>query len=157
MKRCGLLLCVLASALVGAGAAQASRSDGGDGCKNIHATGIGQDLGNGVTAATISHGGWLNGTTQGAFAITGGAPPVFTVAGTVVFTTNSGTLTLTVAGTFDVSSGAFMTSGRVSAATGKLAGASGTLTLAGVENLATGAFTETLTGTICRAGGEGDD
>lgn len=41
--------------------------------------------------------------------------------------------------------------------TGKLAGATGNLTLTGVENLATGAFTETITGTICRAQGDDDE
>src|SRR5881397_2649814 len=102
MKRCGLLLCMLASALMAVGAAQASGSNGDQECTN-QATGVGQDLGNGVTVATISRGGWLNGATSGAFVITGGAPPVFTVAGTVVFTTKHGTLTLTAAGTFDVS------------------------------------------------------
>jgi hypothetical protein len=154
MKRCGLLLCVLASALMAVGAAQASRSNGDQECTNVHATGVGQDLGNGVTVATISRGGWLNGTSSGAFVITGGAPPVFTVAGTVVYTTKHGTLTLTAAGTFDVSTGAFETSGPVSAGTGKLVGATGTLTIAGIQNLATGAFTEVVTGTICRAGDE---
>jgi hypothetical protein len=157
MKRCGLILCMLATALMAVGAAQASHSNGAEDCTNIHATGVGQDLGNGVTVATISRGGWLNGATSGAFVITGGAPPVFTVAGTVVFTTKHGTLTLTAAGTFDVSTGAFMTSGPVSAGTGNLVGATGTLTLAGVQNLATGAFTETVTGTICRVGDEEDD
>ena len=157
MKRCGLLLCMLASALITAGAAQASRSNGDQECTNVHATGVGQDLGNGVTVATISRGGWLNGATRGAFVITGGAPPVFTVAGTVVFTTKHATLTLTAAGTFDVSTGAFNTSGPVSAGTGKLVGATGTLTIAGVQNLATGAFTEAVTGTICRAGDEEQD
>jgi hypothetical protein len=37
----------------------------------------------------------------------------------------------------------------VSASTGKLAGATGNLTLDGVENLADGSFTETITGSIC--------
>jgi hypothetical protein len=154
MKKCGLLLCLLATALIAVGAAQAS--DGDDGCKAIHATAIGQDLGGGVTVATISGAGWFNGTSRGSFAITGGAPPVFTVAGNVVFTTKHGTLTLNAAGTFNVATGAFKTSGAISGATGKLAGATGTLTLEGVQNLATGAFTETITGTICR-GGEDDD
>jgi hypothetical protein len=157
MKSCGLLPCLFACALMAAGAAQASRASGDQECTSIHATGVGQDLGSGVTIATISRGGWLNGSTHGAFAITGGAPPVFTVAGTVVFTTKHGTLTLTAAGTFDVSTGAFNTSGPVSAGTGKLDGATGTLTIAGVQNLATGAFTEAVTGTICRAGDEEQD
>jgi hypothetical protein len=119
-----------------------------DACKDIDATGIGQDLGGGNTTATIDHGGPLNGTTSGHFVISG-SPPVFTIAGTVVFTTKHGTLTATVTGTFDVATGAFTASGPVTAGTGKLAGATGILTFAGVENLATGAFTETITGTIC--------
>ena len=157
MKNSGLLVCMLACALATAGAAQASRSDGDHGCRNIRATGIGQDLGAGATVATISGDKLLKGTTRGAFSVTGGTPPVFGIAGTVVFTTKHGTLTLAAAGTLDVSTGAFRTSGPVSAGTGKLAGATGTLTIAGVENLATGAFTETLTGKICRAAGDGDD
>jgi hypothetical protein len=91
----------------------------------------------------------LNGTTAGAFAIVGGAPPVFAIQGSVVFTTNQATLTVGVSGTFDVSTGAFGASGPVTDATGKLEGATGSLALSGVQNLATGAFTETVTGTIC--------
>ena len=147
---------MLASTLMVVGSAHPSRSSGGRECKSIHAVAVGQDLGNGVTVATITRGGWLDGTTRGAFAITGGAPPVFTVAGTVVFTTKHGTLTLNAAGTFDVSTGAFKTSGPIGAGTGKLAGATGTLTLAGVQNLTTGTFTEALSGTICRVGEEDD-
>ena len=67
----------------------------------------------------------------------------------MTFTTNRGTLTVTVTGTFDVSSGAFVSSGPVTASTGKLADATGTLTLNGVENLSTGSFTEEVTGNIC--------
>lgn len=153
MKELRPFLYVLASALIVVGGAQADSKDD-QGCKDIDATGVGQDLGNGNTTATISHGGWLNGTTSGHFEIAG-APPVFAIAGTVVFTTKHGTLVANVTGTFDVSTGAFTASGPVSDGTGKLVGATGNLTLTGVENLATGAFTETITGTICRA--QGDD
>jgi hypothetical protein len=117
---------------------------------------VGQDLGGGHTVATIRHGGLLNGTTSGQFAISG-APPVFTINGTVVFTTKHGTLVATVVGTFNVVTGAFTASGPVSGGTGKLAGTTGTLTLAGVENLSTFVFTETITGTICGTQDEGDD
>jgi hypothetical protein len=157
MKRFGSLLCVLASTLIMVAGAQANGLDGDQGCAQVHAVGVGQDLGGGNTIATISHGGRLNSTTSGQFAISG-APPVFTITGTVVFTAKHGTLTANVAGTFDVTSGAFNASGPVSAGTGNLAGTTGTLTFAGVENLATGAFTETIIGTLCQAGddGEGD-
>jgi hypothetical protein len=156
MKLLRSLMCMLATTLVVAGGAQAGDSKNAHGCKNIHATGVGQDLGGGNTTATIKHGGPLNGTTSGHFAVAG-SPPVFTIVGTVVFTTNHGGLTADVAGTFNGATGAFSASGPVSAGTGHLAGASGTLVFAGVENLATGAFTETITGTICRATGNDEE
>jgi hypothetical protein len=150
MNRFRSLLCVLASGLVVISGAQASGANHDHGCRNIHATGVGQDLGGGNTTATIRHGGPLNGTTSGHF-VTAGAPPVFAISGTVTFTTKHGALVATVAGTLDVATGAFTATGPVSGGTGMLAGATGTLTFAGVENLSTGAFTETITGTICRA------
>ena len=131
---------VLGSVLV------AGQADAGVSCHKINAKGIGQDLGAGVTQAQIIGGGLLNGTTQGNFAITGGAPPVFSLAGTVMFTTKQATLTVTVSGTFDVSTGNFAASGPVTAATGKLAGATGTLMLEGLEDLATGKFVEDVRG-----------
>jgi len=148
------LLCVLVSGLAVVGGAQASSAGGGHGhdhgCQKIHATGVGQDLGGGNTTATIRHGGPLNGTTSGHF-VTAGAPPVFAISGTVTFTTKHGTIVATVTGTFDVTTGAFTASGPLSGGTGKLAGATGALRLTGVENLSTGAFTETITGMICLA------
>jgi hypothetical protein len=156
MKLLRSFLCTLVTTLVVVSGAQAGHSEDGHGCKNIHATGVGQDLGGGNTTATIKHGGPLNGTTAGHFVIAGN-PPVFAIVGTVVFTTKHGGLTADVAGTFNVVTGAFTASGPVSAGTGRLAGATGTLVLAGVENLATGAFTETITGTICRASGDDDE
>jgi hypothetical protein len=156
MKTLRSCLCVLATALIAVGGAQAGGSKGDQGCKNVHATGVGQDLGGGTTTATITHGGPLNGTTSGHFVVSG-APPVFTIVGTVVLTTKHGGLTATVAGTFDGVTGAFTATGPVSTGTGHLAGATGTLTFTGIENFATGAFTETITGRICRADDEDDD
>ncbi len=118
-------------------------------CHKINAKGVGQDLGGGVTQARIIGGGLLHGTTQGNFAITGGAPPVFTIAGTVVFTTRKGTATVSAAGTFDVATGDFLSSGPVTASTGQLAGMTGTLVLDGNEDLATGKFTEEVSGLVC--------
>jgi hypothetical protein len=150
------LLCVFVIGLFVVGGAQASNGNQNHNCQDIRATGVGQDLGGGHTTATIRHGGPLNGTTSGQFAISG-APPVFTIDGIVVFTTKHGTLVARVAGTFNVATGAFTASGPVGEGTGKLAGATGTLTFAGVENLSTFVFTETITGTICGTQGEGDD
>lgn len=146
MRALQAVLCALAGVLLFAGSVQAKT--GGESCHKINATGVGQDLGGGHTTARIIGGGLLQGTTRGAFAI-GGAPPVFAIEGSVVFTTNRATLTVGVSGTFDVSTGAFSAAGPVTDATGKLEGASGSLTLSGVENLATGQFTETVTGSIC--------
>ena len=146
MRALQAALCALAGMLLLAGSVQAGR--GGESCHKINATGVGQDLGGGNTTARISDGGLLQGTTAGTFTI-GGAPPVFAIEGSVVFTTNKATLTVGVSGTFNVLTGAFSASGPVTDATGKLEGATGSLTLSGVENLATGAFTETVTGSIC--------
>jgi hypothetical protein len=152
MKGLRLFLCVLVTALLTVSGAQAGDSTDGHGCKSVHAVGVGQDLGGGNTTATIKHGGPLNGTTSGHFVVAGN-PPVFTIVGTVSFTTKHGGLNADVAGTFNGVTGAFNAGGPVSAGTGRLAGASGNLVFAGVENLATGAFTETITGTLCRANG----
>jgi hypothetical protein len=85
----------------------------------------------------------------GNFTITGISGTIASFEGTVTFTTNKGTLTVAVVETLDVATGAFGASGQVSDATGKLARATGTMTLIGVENLATGSFTEDVMGSIC--------
>jgi hypothetical protein len=127
--------------------AQASAAES---CHKINAKGIGQDLGNGRTTADINGGGLLNGTTAGLFGISPTADPnVFDLVGSVVFTTNKATLTVAVSGTFDTGTGEFAASGPATAATGKLTGATGNLSLAGVEDLSTGRFTETVQGNIC--------
>ena len=74
---------------------------------SVHARAIGQNLGHGQTEATIVHAGILNGTTVGQLQITGGTPPVVTVVGTGVLTTDHGTLTVSVVGTFNGATGCF--------------------------------------------------
>lgn len=138
------LVLVVVAAVVMAGQAHAGVS-----CHKINAKGVGQDLGGGNTEARIIGGGLLNGTTQATFAITGGAPPVFLIEGTVTFTTKRATLTVVAAGTFNVATGAFAATGPVTGATGKLAGATGTLTFEGVQDLATGEFVEDVSGLVC--------
>ena len=147
MRALYVSLCAVVGIVLLAGPVQATT--GGQSCHKINAKGIGQDLGGGSTTAQIVGGGLLHGTTAGAFAIVGGTPPAFAIAGTVVFTTSAGTLTVGVSGTFDVSTGAFSSTGTVTGSTGKLEGATGSLTLEGVQDLGTGAFTETVTGSIC--------
>jgi hypothetical protein len=67
----------------------------------------------------------------------------------VEFTTNQGTLTVSVIGTLDTSTGEFSALGPVTGATGKLAGATGTLNFKGIEDLSNGNFVEDITGNIC--------
>ena len=118
-------------------------------CHKINASGTGQDLGGGMTQASISGGGLLQGTTEATFVPSGLSGNVLSFDGFVTFTTNKATLTVTIQGTFDLGSGAFSASGPVTASTGKLAGATGNLSLNGVENLSDGSFTETIDGEIC--------
>lgn len=135
----GLSLAIVAPAAV----------SGGSSCHDIAATGVGQDLGGGDTVARISDGGLLQGTTAASFAITGFSGTVASFVGAITFTTNRATLTAMVAGTLDVATGAFGATGSELSGTGKLVGATGSLVFSGVENLATGAFTETIAGSIC--------
>jgi hypothetical protein len=139
-----LIVFVIVGGLMMVSQAQAAES-----CHKINAKGVGQDLGGGMTEAQIIGGGLLDGTTEGNFVITGGSFPLFSIAGTVTFTTHQGTLTVSVAGTFNVATGEFSASGTVTGATGKLAGATGELSLEGVENLSDGSFVEDVTGEIC--------
>ncbi len=126
-----------------------SPADAAVSCHVIQAKGVGQDLGGGNTKADIIGGGLLQGTTTASFTVTGVSGTVASLAGTVTFTTSNGVLTVTVIGWFDVTTGKFFASGPVTAATGKLSGATGTISFAGIENLSTGAFTEDITGGIC--------
>ena len=77
-------------------------------------------------------------------------------AGPVTFTAvdGLGTLTVTASGAVDITTGNFSTSGPITASTELLAGTTGHLTFVGNENLASGAFTETITGQLC-VGGSG--
>ena len=134
---------------VAAGGLIAGPADAAVACHKINAKGTGQDLGGGMTQAQIIGGGLLHGSTQGIFSITGGAPPVLSIAGLVIFTTTQGTLTVTVTGTFDVANGSFVASGPVTAATGKLSAATGSLLLDGIEDLTTGKFIEDVSGLVC--------
>jgi hypothetical protein len=134
---------VVAAAAVPGGASAAVS------CHNINAKGVGQDLGGGMTTASILGGGLLQGTTNASFVVTGVSGTVASFDGTIVFTVNNGTLTAAVTGTLDLASGAFSATSTSIAGTGKLAGASGSLSFNGLENLVTGTFTEDVKGQIC--------
>jgi hypothetical protein len=62
-------------------------------------------------------------------------------------------LTVSVAGTFNAATGVFEATGQVVHGTGVFAGATGLLTFVGVEDLTSGRFTQTITGTVCLAHG----
>jgi hypothetical protein len=113
-------------------------------CHKINAKGAGTATSATSTIARISGGGLLQGTTVGDFDPT--SPTTFT--GPVTFTTNRGTLTVTIDGAFPTPT-SFTGEGDVSSSTGKLAGATGHLAFDGVITDASGAFTETVRGTIC--------
>ena len=146
------MLVLLSAAVVTSGGAQiATAAVHHDSCLSVDARAIGQNLGHGRTTSTIFHAGILNGTTDAQLEITGGTPPVLALVGTGVLTTHHGTLTLSVAGTFNQATGAFETTGNVVAGTGIFAHATGTLMFVGVEDLTSGRFTTTITGTVCLA------
>lgn len=145
------VLALLSAAVVTAGGAQTATADVHHDCLSVNARAFGQDLGHGQTTSTIVHAGILNGTTTAQLTITGGHPPVLTVAGTGVLTAHDGTLTVSVVGTVNQATGAIETTGQVVGGTGLFAHATGDLTFVGVEDLHTGSFTNTITGTICLA------
>ena len=148
------MLVLLSAAVVAAGGAQTTRASvQHDSCLSVNATAIGQNLGGGQTEATIFHAGILNGTTTAQLEITGGTPPALTVVGTGVLTTHHGTLTVSPVGTFNGATGVLEATGQVVHGTGVFAGATGALTFVAVEDLTSGRFTETITGTVCLAHG----
>ncbi len=120
-------------------------------CLQVDATGAGQDLGGGRTAATLFVDGVAGGMTSAAFTVTGVEGTVASFTGPITFTGRGGTLTADVAGTLDLATGAFASTSTSLTGTGAFRGATGSVTLTGVEDLATGAFTETVTGTLCKA------
>jgi hypothetical protein len=151
MTRLRMLVLVSAAVVTAGGAQTTSAAVHHDVCLSVNARAIGQNLGHGRTQATITHAGILNGTTTGQLEVTGGTPPVLTVVGTGVLTTHHGTLTVSVVGTFNGATGVFEATGQVIHGTGVFAGATGTLTFLGVEDLTSGRFTQTITGTVCLA------
>ena len=153
MKSLRMLVLLAATVVTAAGAQLATAAVQHDSCLSVDARAIGQNLGHGRTTSTIFHAGILNGTTTGQLEVTGGTPPVLTLVGTGVLTTNHGTLTVSTVGTFNGATGAFEATGQVVHGTGVFAGATGALTFVGVEDLTSGSFTQTVTGTVCLAHG----
>ena len=149
-KMIRIFLVVVVATLIMGRQAQAGVS-----CHKINAKGEGQGAPppagfEAGTVATIKGGGLLQGTTNAGFNFTSPPNPAG-FEGFITFITNKATLTVDIAGTFDVLSGDFYAEGPVSDATGKLAGATGFLVFEGVQDLGsvTGEFVETVTGEIC--------
>lgn len=118
-------------------------------CIPVSASGVGQDLGGGRTTATISSAGVRLGTSSATFTTTGMNGPVARFAGDIVISTAIGSLTAPVTGRLDVTTGTFTSTSRTVTGSGALRWVSGTLRFHGVENLTSGAFTETITGRLC--------
>ena len=126
-------------------------------CVPVRLAGAGHDLppdspGNLRTAATISLGRIVVGTTAATFTPSG--PPVgttLTFTGPIVFTPARGNATVTaqVVGSVDVVSGQFTATSIQLTGSGALAPVSGTVTFAGTEDLSAKTFTETITGRVC--------
>jgi hypothetical protein len=144
MLKTGLLVALITLLL-------AARADAHNGqvCLPVKATGVGQDLGNFTTTATITSFGLPLGTSAATFTPTGGDATTVTFTGPIVFTTPIGTLTAQVDGSVNLTTGVFVSQSTSVSGTGAFRGVTGDLRFAGTENLATGAFTEAVTGRLC--------
>ena len=123
-------------------------------CVPFGATGIGQDLGGGQTTATIFVDGVRVGTTTAAFTITGVSGSLASFEGPLTFRPDgvSGTLVAQLVGTVDLVTGRFVAASESLTGTTRLAPVTGDVRIEGVQDLATGAFTETLDGQLCGPG-----
>jgi len=150
ISRC-LIALVFVSVCFGVTATQAGANPA---CVSIKAKGIGHSITADTTTAQITGAGLPLGTTAGGPFVVGGAPPVLSLTGPVVFSAKIGpfavgTLTSPQTGSLNVTNGAFTSSGPITASTGILSGLGGNLTFTGVQNLTTGTFTENVTGQLC--------
>lgn len=123
-------------------------------CVPVRARGVGQDLENFTTEATIFVGQVAIGRTDATFTPTGSNGNILTFTGPIVFTADAGlgTLTVTAEGRVNVSTGRFVSAGPITAAIGALAGTTGRIHITGVQDLTTGEFTEQIVGRLCATG-----
>jgi hypothetical protein len=149
IRRCLLAGSAGLVVLTCAGVAQAKSRVARQLCVPVHATGVGQDLGNGMTEATISSHGVVLGTTHATFTPTTVTPTAESFTGPIVFSSNVGMLTAQVTGAVDLTAGTFTATSTSITGTRFLRAVGGQVTLSGSENLTTGAFTETITGKLC--------
>ena len=118
-------------------------------CLPVAADGFGQDLGGGRTTATISVAGVAVGTTEASFTISGVEGTVASFTGDIIFRNAFGSLVAPVSGTLDTATGQFVSSSTTVTGTRAYRQVTGSLTFTGTENLATGSFSEVVTGTLC--------
>ena len=148
---------IFAVAVAGAASASPAGASGtGRLCVPVRLSAFGQDLGadsQGVlhTEATVSLGGVPVAGTYASFtpgALTGSS---LAFSGPIVFTpvVGSATLTATVNGAVDLSSGSFTATSSALTGTAALASVTGRLVFRGTEDLTTGAFTEIIVGRVC--------
>jgi hypothetical protein len=142
---------VAAAALTPAPAGAAPRASHAV-CAPVSADGVGQDLGMGHTQATLSVAGTQVATSEAFFTIDSTTGSVASFHGPITLTpvVGPGTLVAQVTGTFDGASGEFRATSTSLTGSGPLRKVSGQLTFAGLENLSNGAFTETVSGRLCR-------
>lgn len=123
-------------------------------CLPFTATGVGQDMGGGRTTATISVGNHRIGSTEASFTIGEVTGTVASFAGPLTFRPDRvrGTLVAQLTGTVDLATGRFAAASTSISGTGRLSRVTGDVRIEGVQDLSSGAFTETLTGRLCVQG-----
>jgi hypothetical protein len=119
-------------------------------CRALHATGTGQDLGGGATSATLYQGKRVAGSSVGQLE-TGvpGEDGLLPFSGTILLTTWKGDLVAEVEGTFDIVTGVFRARTHDLEGKGPLKNATGRLRIVGIQDLATGEFTEAVHARVC--------
>ena len=145
-------LLILAMTTVSLAAAIPARAE--DTCHKINARGEGAFSGPTTTESQFIGGGILHGTTTAELVITGTDPTTgaLTYAGTLVLTSEHGTLTLDIFdGLYDPATGEFSNDSVVTSGTGRFAGATGGLYFHGFV-AAYGTFIDDeISGEICVA------
>jgi hypothetical protein len=117
-------------------------------CLPVLATGVGRDLGNLTTEATVSSFNIPLGTTHATFVPDEVTPTALTFHGPIVFTSRIGTLTAQSDGSVNLATGEFVSQSNDLSGTGAFRGVTGSLRFAGTEapDLT---FTERITGRLC--------
>lgn len=138
----------LAVALAAPSQAAAAKTKVKKRCYTVNAHGAGKNVDN-RTDMTFSKDKLLKGPATGGFAIVGGEVPKFDITTDLTFNTRYGKFTVDSTGWMDISDGTFESSGPIRAGTKHFKGAKGTLKFVGKADIASGDFTDKVTGRIC--------